>query len=275
MATSKPTKPLEAAGPLDEPLPEELLAGNRAHWWGAGALFVVMIGLWEAACVALAIAPHLLPRPSAIYHEIVGNIDVLLRHTWVTTIEVLAGFAIAAVIGLVLAVAVDRSKWLSAIIHPYVIVLQATPKVALAPFLIIWFGFGVTSKIAMAALITFFPIFVNAIAGFAAVSPRMIDLMTVLRASPRQVMWKAKVPAALPYIFAGLEIGILLALIGAIVGEFASSTAGLGYLIANYNFQLKTAAAFAALVMLVVLGVVSYGVVMIVKRRIVFWLGKA
>jgi len=274
MATSKATPPPEAAGSLAEPLPEEVMGHGRAHWWGAGALFVLLIGLWEAACVALAVAPHLLPRPSAIWHEIWTGFDVLLRHTWVTTLEVLAGFVIAAIVGILLAVAVDRSRWLSAIIHPYVIVLQATPKVALAPFLIIWFGFGITSKIAMAALITFFPIFVNAIAGFAAVSPRMLDLMTVLRASPRQVMWKAKVPAALPYIFAGLEIGILLALIGAIVGEFVSSTAGLGYLIANYNFQLKTAAAFAALVMLVLLGVVSYGVVMLAKRRIVFWLGK-
>ena len=91
---------------------------------------------------------------------------------------------IAVVIGIVLAIGVDRSRVLSAIIHPYVIVLQATPKVALAPFLVIWFGFGITSKIAMAALVTFFPIFVNTIAGFAAANPRMIDLMTVLRASP-------------------------------------------------------------------------------------------
>jgi NitT/TauT family transport system permease protein len=234
-----------------------------------------VVGLWEVACVWFAIAPHLLPRPSAIWGELVGNFSVLLAHTWVTTIEVVVGFAIAAVIGVVLAMAVDRSRFLSAIIHPYVIVLQATPKVALAPFLVIWFGFGITSKIAMAALITFFPIFINALAGFAAINPRMIDLMTVLRASPQQVMWKAKMPAALPYVFAGLEIGILLALIGAIVGEFVSSTAGLGYLIANYNHQLQTAAAFAALVMLVALGMASYGLIALAKRRVVYWLGKA
>jgi NitT/TauT family transport system permease protein len=259
---------------LAEPLPEELPTAGRAHWWAAGGSFVALIALWEAVCVWREIAPHLLPRPSAIWRELVANFDVLLYHMWVTTIEVLAGFVIAVVIGIVLAIGVDRSRVLSAIIHPYVIVLQATPKVALAPFLVIWFGFGITSKIAMAALVTFFPIFVNTIAGFAATNPRMIDLMTVLRASPRQLMWKAKVPGALPYIFAGLEIGILLSLIGAIVGEFVSATAGLGYLIANYNHQLQTAAAFAALVMLVVLGVASYGIVLAAKHRVVFWLGK-
>ena len=273
MDTSK-ARPLEGVEATAELLPEEVAGAARAHWWAAGALFIVLIALWELVCRGLSIAPHLLPAPSAIWREITNNFWLLLYHTWVTTIEVLAGFAIAAVIGIMLAIGVNRSRWLGAIIHPYVIVLQATPKVALAPFLVIWFGFGITSKIAMAALITFFPIFVNAIAGFASMSPRMTDLMTVLRASPRQVMWKAKVPAALPYIFAGFEIGILLALIGAIVGEFVSATEGLGYLIANYNFQLQTAAAFAALALLVVLGVVSYGIILVLKRRIVFWLGK-
>jgi NitT/TauT family transport system permease protein len=259
---------------MDETLPEVIVSGARGHWISATILFVVLVGVWEAACRLLAIPPHLLPTPSSIAIEIYVNFGVLLHHTWVTTIEVVAGFVIAAIIGVALAVLVDRSAFLRAVIHPYVIVLQATPKVALAPFLIIWFGFGITSKIAMAALITFFPIFVNTVAGFVALGPRLLDLMTVLRARPSQVMWKVKIPFALPYVFAGLEIGILLSLIGAIVGEFVSATAGLGYLIANYNFQLKTASAFAALVMLVVLGIVSYGVILVLKRRVVFWLGK-
>ena len=270
MATSKARIDAE----LLEPLPEQVAEAGRAHWWAAAASAVALIGLWEALCAWAGIAPQLLPAPSAIWRELTANFGLLLYHTWITTAEVLAGFVIATIIGIALAIAVDRSKFLSAIIHPYVIVMQATPKVALAPFLVIWFGFGISSKIAMAALVTFFPIFVNAIAGFATISPRMIDLMTVLRASPRQMMWKAKVPAALPYIFAGLEIGILLSLIGAIVGEFVSSTAGLGYLVANYNFQLQTAAAFAALVMLVILGVASYWIVLAAKHRVVFWLGK-
>lgn len=274
MATSKARLGPDTPEAMDEALPESILTGARGHWLAAAGLFAVLIAVWEAACRALDIAPHLLPKPSAIGVELYDNIGVLLHHTWVTTVEVVAGFVIAAVVGVALAILVDRSAWLRAIIHPYVIVLQATPKVALAPFLIIWFGFGITSKIAMAALITFFPIFVNTVAGFAAIGPRLLDLMTVLRASPRQVLWKVKIPFALPYVFAGLEIGILLSLIGAIVGEFVSATAGLGYLIANYNFQLKTASAFAALVMLVLLGIVSYGIILALKRRIVFWLGK-
>jgi NitT/TauT family transport system permease protein len=259
---------------LAEPLPEDVPGEQHSHWLGATVVFIVLIALWEWACRGLGVTPNLLPSPSAVGLELVGNFTTLLRHTWVTAIELVVGFAIATVIGIALAILVDRSKMLSSVIRPYIIALQAMPKVALAPFFVIWFGFGITSKVAMAAIITFFPIFVSAVAGFAAMSPRMIDLMTVLRATPSQIMWKAKVPAALPYIFAGLEIGILLALTGAIVGEFVSATAGLGYLIAIYNSQLHTAAAFAALVMLVLLGVISYGMVLAVKRRVVFWLGK-
>ena len=191
-----------------------------------------------------------------------------------SALEVIAGFLAASVLGIALAVLVDRSRWLRALVQPYIVIMQATPKVALAPFLVIWFGFGVGSKIANAALVAFFPIFVNTLVGFSSVSVRVLDLMAVLRARPRHVLWKAKVPHALPYIFAGLEIGILMSLIGAVVGEFVSSTAGLGYLIANWNFQLKTAAAFAALTMLVLLGTASYAAVLFVKRRVVFWVGK-
>jgi NitT/TauT family transport system permease protein len=259
---------------LAEPLPEAVPGETRSHWLGAAVVFVILIALWEWACRGLGVTPALLPAPSAVGLELVHNFPTLLRHSWVTTVELLAGFAIATVIGVALAVVVDRSPMLSSVIRPYIIALQAMPKVALAPFFVIWFGFGLSSKIAMAAIITFFPIFVSAVAGFAAISPRMLDLMTVLQATKSQIMWKAKVPAALPYIFAGLEIGILLALTGAIVGEFVSATAGLGYLIAIYNSQLQTAAAFAALVMLVLLGVITYGLVLLVKRRVVFWLGK-
>jgi NitT/TauT family transport system permease protein len=232
------------------------------------------MGIWEASVRTLGVSPHFLPAPSAIALEFVSIFDLLLSHLLVTMIEVYVGFAIAAAIGIVLAVLVDSSMWLRAIIQPYIIVLQATPKIALAPFIVIWFGFGISSKIATAAIISFFPIFINTLAGFASISPRVMDLMIVLRAKPRQVLWKAKVPHALPYVFAGFEIGILLSLIGAIVGEFVSSTSGLGYLIANFNYQLKTAAAFAALLMLAIFGVLSFGVIIWMKRRVVFWLGK-
>src|ERR1700761_8580637 len=231
---------------LVEPLSEAVPGETHSHWFGTAAVFVVLLALWEWACRGLDVSSTLLPAPSAIGLELVHNLPTLLRHSWVTTVELVTGFAVATVIGIALAIVVDHSPFLSSVIRPYIIALQAMPKVALAPFFVIWFGFGITSKIAMAAIITFFPIFVSAVAGFAAISPRMVDLMTVLQASKSQVMWKAKVPAALPYIFAGLEIGILLALIGAIVGEFVSATAGLGYLIATYNAQLRTASAFAA-----------------------------
>ena len=259
---------------LEEKIPDELITHGRGYILGALLLFVGVIALWEMSVWVFSISAQLLPAPSAIGLEILDNFGILMRHFLVTAVEVYAGYVIAAIIGIGLAAMVDRSIWMRALIQPYIIVLQATPKIALAPFLIIWFGFGISSKIATAAMITFFPIFINTLAGFASVNPRVLDLMTVLKADRRQILWKVKVPHALPYVFAGLEIGILLSLIGAIVGEFISSTKGLGYLIMNYNFQLQTAAAFAALVMLIVLGVVSYAIILKLKKRIVFWLGK-
>jgi NitT/TauT family transport system permease protein len=259
---------------LEEQIPEELIKTGHSHWLGAAMLFICLIGVWELSVRVFAVSPHFLPSPSAIALEFANLFDLLFSHLAVTLLEVYIGFGIAAVVGIVLAVLVDFSPWLRAIIQPYIIVLQATPKIALAPFIVIWFGFGVPSKIATAAIISFFPIFINALAGFVSTSRHVIDLMTVLRAKEHQIMWKAKFPHALPYIFAGFEIGILLSLIGAVVGEFVSSTAGLGYLIANFNHQLKTAAAFAALLMLAIFGILSFGVIIWLKRRIVFWLGK-
>jgi NitT/TauT family transport system permease protein len=270
MATSR----ADAVEVADERLPGEAL--DRTRWSGAVLFGAVLLGVWEATVWLLDVPAHFVPAPSAIGAELRDSLldGVLLRHTAVTAVEMVLGFVAAAAVGIGLAMLVDGSAWLRSLIQPYIIVLQATPKVALAPFLIIWFGFGIGSKIASAALVAFFPIFVNTLAGFSSVSVRVLDLMAVFRARPRHVLWKAKVPHALPYVFAGLEIGILLSLIGAVVGEFVSSTVGLGYLIANYNTQLKTAAAFAALAMLVVLGAVSYGAVIVLKRRVVFWLGK-
>ncbi len=274
MDTSKTEMRARAPEIPDERIPEEVVNHDRGHILGGVLLFVIVIAFWEISVRVFSVSELLLPAPSVIGFELIDNFGILLWHFLVTTMEVYVGYVIAAIIGIALAAMVDRSKLMRALIQPYIIVLQATPKIALAPFFIIWFGFGVSSKIAIAAMITFFPIFINTLAGFVSVNPRVLDLMTILKADRRQVLWKVKVPHSLPYVFAGLEIGILLSLIGAIVGEFISSTEGLGYLILNYNFQLQTAAAFAALVMLIVLGIVSYAIVLELKKRIVFWLGK-
>jgi NitT/TauT family transport system permease protein len=274
MDTSKVENQIKVPEILDERLPEEVVKHDRGHIFGGLLLFVIVIAVWETSVRVYSVSELLLPAPSIIAFEFIDNFGILFKHFLVTTMEVYVGYVIAAIIGIGLAALVDRSKLMRALIQPYIIVLQATPKIALAPFFIIWFGFGVSSKIAIAAMITFFPIFINTLAGFASVNPRVLDLMAVLKADRRQILWKVKVPHSLPYVFAGLEIGILLSLIGAIVGEFISSTEGLGYLILNYNFQLQTAAAFAALVMLIVLGILSYAIVLGLKKRIIFWLGK-
>jgi len=251
---------------LAEPLPEELPTAGRAHWWAAGGSFAALIALWEAVCVWREIAPHLLPRPSAIWRELVANFDVLLYHAWVTTAEVLAGFVIAVVIGIVLAIGVDRSKVLSAIIHPYVIVLQATPKVALAPFLVIWFGFGITSKVFIAALIVFFPLLENTVLGLRSVNPDELTLFKSLRASTWQVFVKLRLPHAMPLIFTGLRVASVFAVIGAVVGEYIGANKGLGALVIITQGQSNTALLFGVLIMLTLMAWGFYLLVDVIGR---------
>jgi NitT/TauT family transport system permease protein len=172
---------------------------------------------------------------------------------------------------LVLGALIAQFRLADKLIYPYVIALQSVPKVALAPLLVIWFGFGLESKVIMTAVIAFFPIIVNTIVGLRTVDQDRIDLMVALKASRWQIFRYVRLPTALPFIFAGLDVGIVLSVIGAIVGEFVGANGGLGYLLLVYHADLKIAAMFALLVILALLGIVLHGIVQIVQRRVVFW----
>lgn len=236
------------------------------------ALAVLLVG-WEVAVRLLHVPEVVLPPPSSIAGALRAVIvsGVVFRHLGVTLVEILAGFALGACSALVLGSLIAQFRIVDRVFYPYIVAFQSVPKVALAPLLVIWFGFGLESKILMTAVIAFFPILVNTVVGLRTVDQDRLDLMVALNASRWQIFQMVRLPSALPFIFAGLDVGIVLSVIGAIVGEFVGANAGLGYLLLVYNSELRVAAVFALLVILGTLGIILHSVVKLVQRRVMFW----
>jgi len=167
---------------------------------------------------------------------------------------------------------VARFRILEKTVFPYFVALQTVPKLAIAPLFVVWFGFGLESKIVIGGLISFFPMIVNVIEGLQSTDRRQIDMLRAAGANSWQVFRMVKIPNALPFIFVGLDIGIVLAVLGAIVGEFVGAQGGIGFMILQYNFQLETAKVFALIVVLSVTGIALHNVVRWLHRRTVFWI---
>jgi NitT/TauT family transport system permease protein len=166
---------------------------------------------------------------------------------------------------------VARFEMFNRLIYPYVVAFQTVPKVALAPIIVVWFGFGIWSKVMMSLLICFFPVAVNTIDGLNSVRPEQIMLMRSYRATGWQIFRIVQLANALPYIFAGLDVGIVLSVIGTIVGEFVGTTTGLGRVLLDYNFSFDIAGVFATLVVLSLMGVVLHALLRAIQRRVIFW----
>lgn len=270
----------EAGDPVDE-LHQVTAGGATPGGWvrrlrpavPAVIVLVVLLGAWEAASRAGVISRLVLPAPSAIadaFIELFAE-GLVWRHLWATLYETLVGFLVGA--GLAFVTAVLSSFWIPfrRTVSPYMVVLQVTPRVALAPIFITWFGFGYAPKIVMAATICFFPVFINTLTGLLTVDEEALEMFRSMRASKRQIFTQLTLPTALPVTFAGLKTGMTLALIGAIVAEFVGTSQGLGLLIDRFNFRLAMESAFAVLLLLALLGLLLYGVMEFLDRRIVFW----
>lgn len=236
-------------------------------------LFIAVIGLWEGFIRWAEVPIYVVPPPSAIWRSLLQGLGsgLFLSNAFVTLSEAMLGFLGAAIAGLVLGSAIAQSRFVERTLYPYLIAIQTTPKVAIAPLFIIWFGFGITSKVIMAGLVAFFPILVNVITGLRSTDVQRIELMQSLRATRWQTFRMVKLPSALPVIFAGLHIAVIFSILGAIVGEFVGSRQGLGNLILQMNFNLDTAGVFAALVCLSTIGIVLHLIMHWLQHRLLFW----
>jgi ABC-type nitrate/sulfonate/bicarbonate transport system permease component len=222
-------------------------------------ILVVLLIVWQGSVRVLDLPPWLLPAPSDIGARF-GRTNSLGYHTGMTVLEAFSGFVIAAVFGISLSGGIVHSRFLERGLLPYIIVSNAIPIIAIMPLLTIWFGFGIGPKIAICAIISFFPIVTNTTRGLRSADYRVIEFMRSINATPMQVFLKVQLPSALPFIFAGFKIAASLALVGAVVAEFYSSDRGLGYLIITSATELRTDLLFVAITILAVLGVVSFAV---------------
>jgi NitT/TauT family transport system permease protein len=232
---------------------------------------IVLLLVWEAV---LRLDPPLqlmLARPSAIAATLVDRRDILASAALATLEITLAGFLLAVLVGVGLALLIARFSLVERALYPLVVLFQTVPKVALAPIFILWFGFGLTPKVLLITVIAFFPITLNLLAGFRAADPNLMLLMRTVGASPTRTLLRIKVPSALPQFFAGTKIAITFAVIGAIVAEFAGASNGLGYLIQFGSTQLDTPLLFAALILVSAIGVALYYGVVLLERLLLPW----
>lgn len=238
-------------------------------------IFVVVVGTWEILSRAEVFNRFILPAPTAIARAMVelAQEPFFWDAVRVTVIETVAGFALGSIVGFIVGAAIASFNVLRQGLYPYVVLFQGLPKVALAPLFVVWFGFGISSKIVMAAAICFFPLLVNTISGLDSVDDSAKSFMRAYGASKRHVFIKLSLPEALSSAFAGLKTGMSFALVGAIVGEFVGSQEGMGSLIATFNFGLQVDSAFAVLVYLTVVGLVLYLAIEWLEHKVIFWRG--
>jgi ABC-type nitrate/sulfonate/bicarbonate transport system permease component len=212
-----------------------------------------------------------LPPPSAVALALYDGWRLLAHHTWVTLQAVLAGFAIAVILGVVLAVPIASARIVARAVYPLVVASQAVPVVALAPILLIWFGYGLTPKIIVVTLICFFPIVVNMVDGLRAVDREWIELLRSMGADRWTILRVVRIPAALPYLFSGLRVAAAVSVIGALIGEWVGSSAGLGYYMTRSAAQFLTARVFAAVLISALLGLALFAAVALLERLALPW----
>ena len=232
---------------------------------------VIILGLWQGYVFLSGISQIVLPSPVEIATVSIQRYDLLLQETWPTLIETVLGFGLALLIGIPLAVCVANSRLLNLALYPILVATQSVPKVAIAPIILVWFGLGIDSKLALAFLVAFFPVVVDTATGLQATPEGLLELARSLRASPLQVFMKVQMPAALPFVFAGAKVAITLAVIGAVIGEFVGSVGGLGNLVLSANSQLDGPLAWAALLWLSALGILLFAAVALAERLLMPW----
>lgn len=250
-------------------------AKGRTAWLAAHgrtiASFAGLLLVWEGATRLFGVKPYILPAPSAVLTMLWAKSATIGAAAWYTAQPMLIGFALAVVIGVTLALAFAVSRLFEQIVYPQIVFLQIIPKIAIAPLFMIWFGYGLTSKVLVVFLLSFFPVVVSAVQAFRSVEADILDLARVTGAGPARMFWKVQVPHALPTLFTGVKVAAALAATAAVVAEFVSSDRGLGYLLVDYTNRFETAGVFAAILVLSLMGLALYGAVEWIERVSIPW----
>jgi NitT/TauT family transport system permease protein len=235
--------------------------------------FVLLLVIWESAVTYFNVPDYMFPRIMPVMRELYfGYVDGLMYpHLLYTLKSTLAGYLIGCSLAIIVGALLAESRTFEKFVYPFVIALQSTPKVAIAPLIMIWCGYGIASKIVMVATMCFFPLFVNTISGIRQTDPAMVNMMRAFSSPGWLTFFRVKMFAAAGHIFAGLQISIVFALIGAVVGEFVASSAGLGWLVQSAMANFNTPLMFASIFTLIALGLAGTAIVRLVHRRVVFW----
>lgn len=252
-------------------------ASPLSRWLPPLLLVIVLLGLWELAAQtgwmadALSLRDYLVPAPSEIATTLWDNRSLLAENAWVTLREVLLGFAVALAAGVAIAIVLHLSPLMRRASYPLIVASQAIPIVVIAPILVVWLGFGIGPKVAIVALICFFPIVVNTLDGLGTADEEQRKLMGSLGAGRSRTLALLEAPTALPYLLSGAKVAVAVAVIGAVFGEWSGADAGLGYLIRLDDGNLEVARVFASTAVLAAMAVALFALLALIERRLAWW----
>lgn len=267
-------EPGAAAPAAKEPLGRRIASHRLLPIFTTPLILAIFLAGWKIYTETQGISSYVLPPPEDVFLALIGQLSdgfVWRVHIWTTFYETVLGFGLALVIGVLLGFLMGRSQLLETIANPFVVATQVVPKVALVPLFILWFGFGPTSKVAIATMLAFFPILTNTAFGVRSVPPSMQEMMTSVGATKWQRFRKLELPYTLAYVLTGAEIGVVLATIGAIVGEYLAGDRGLGRYAVNLQNSLQVPELYGAIVIMTLLGFVLYATVAALRKLLIPW----
>ena len=232
---------------------------------------VAVLLCWEALVVLFDLPGHLLPRPWAVVESVVQQWETIAEHSYHTIIAVLVGYLLAAAFAVPMAIVIVISPQIERLLYPPLVATQSIPKIALAPLFIVWFGFGIETKVSVAFLICFFPIIVDTIVGLRSIDPALIQLARSMGAPPARIFLRLRLPGALPSMFGGLKVASALAVVGALTGEYIASDSGLGYILLSASGEMNTSMLFGVLIVLSILAMIFFYAIEILERVLIPW----
>lgn len=255
--------------PAATDVPGKPTGSRYLHWLSIAVIHVAAIIVWEILVRLSGLQAFILPAPSAIFATLAKSNYDWLGNSWVTALEIFGGYLLALVSGVLLALMFTWSRLLTLAVFPLFVTLNMIPKVALGPIIIVWFSYGISTNILITLSLCFFPILLTTVRGLKEVEPDLLDLVRSLKGSRWQTFIYIQLPGALPYVFSGMKVAAILAVAGAVVGEFISSDRGLAYLMIQVQASLDTPAMFMAVILITLLGIALYLLVMILEHLLI------